>query len=70
MIKEVRITTVEELMPVSVVPEPDNMMRVYMMFAPCDAETEGAVMPQELPVFCREGFSVLEWGGTELKRID
>lgn len=46
-------------------PEPDSVLRVFMVFK----KLEGfeAITPQALPPFARTGFSVVEWGGTEVK---
>ena len=57
---------VNAFMPVSVTPQPDNSLQVYMLFAPCDPEIAEELTPQEFPVFDREGFAMLEWGGIRL----
>ena len=49
----------------NITPEPDNMLRVFMAFKALDEPVE--VPEQELPVLNREGFTVVEWGGTEVK---
>ena len=49
----------------NITPEPDNMLRVFMAFKTLDEPVE--VPEQELPVLNREGFTVVEWGGTEVK---
>lgn len=47
----------------NVTPKPDSMLRVYMVYQPLD---EYRFVPEpELDQFNREGFSVIEWGGTE-----
>lgn len=46
-------------------PEPDSVLRVFMVFKELDEEIE--VQPQEFETFRRDGFTVIEWGGTELK---
>ena len=50
--------------PLSITPEPDSMLRVFMVFAPA-AEGEN-LPPQQLSSFERKGFTVVEWGGMEL----
>ncbi len=45
-------------------PAPDTVIRVFMAFAPSDTYVELA--PQELTPPERIGFTVVEWGGTEL----
>lgn len=49
----------------NITPEPDNMLRVFMAFKALGEPVE--VPEQELPVLNREGFTVVEWGGTEVK---
>lgn len=55
----------EKMAPLLITPEPDSVLRVFMVFKPLDSYTE--VQPQELRSFKRKGFTVVEWGGTELK---
>ncbi len=49
----------------TVEPEPDTMIRVFMAFRPLDEPVD--VPEQELPSPLRAGFTVVEWGGTEIK---
>ncbi|MFA4937332.1 MAG: hypothetical protein WC575_03535 [Patescibacteria group bacterium] len=46
-------------------PKPDSLLRVFMTFKKIDNET--MVKPQIIDPFKRDGFVVVEWGGTELK---
>ncbi|PKM76951.1 MAG: hypothetical protein CVU90_10115 [Firmicutes bacterium HGW-Firmicutes-15] len=55
----------EEIAPMQITPNPDSVLRVFMVFKSLDSFME--VQPQELKSFERKGFSVVEWGGTELK---
>jgi hypothetical protein len=55
----------EEIAPMQITPNPDSLLRVFMVFKSLDSYME--VPPQELKSFERKGFSVVEWGGTELK---
>ena len=48
----------------TVTPEPDSLLRVFMAWKPLEAPME--IPPQELPAFKRAGFTVVEWGGAEL----
>ena len=48
----------------TVTPTPDSMLRVFMAWKPLETPIE--IEPQELPAFERLGFTVVEWGGTEL----
>lgn len=51
-------------------PKPDNLLRVYMMFKGLNSEDEMEPLAQNLEElkgnFNREGFTVVEWGGTEI----
>ena len=48
-----------------ITPAPDSIQRVFMTFKPLDEYID--VPEQELPTFERKGFTVVEWGGTEVK---
>lgn len=52
-------------MPLEVSPKPDTMIRVMMVFEGLDAPIE--VTEQHLPLNERSGFTVVEWGGSEIK---
>ena len=43
-------------------PNPDSLLRVFMAFYA--AEEEVAITPQSFEAFAREGFTVVEWGGS------
>ena len=45
-------------------PEPDSLLRVFMAWQPL--ETPADIPPQNLPIFERTGFTVVEWGGAEI----
>ena len=49
----------------TVVPEPDSVLRVFMAWRPLNAPVE--LPEQELPPFTRSGFTVVEWGGAEVQ---
>jgi len=55
----------EEIAPMHITPNPDSVLRVFMVFKSLDSFME--VQPQELKSFKRKGCAVVEWGGTELK---
>ncbi len=42
-------------------PAPDSLLRVFMVYEPCDPDF--APEPQEFEPFERNGFTVVEWGG-------
>lgn len=46
-------------------PTPDSVLRVFMVYQPLDHEIN--IKPQTIEPFTRKGFTVVEWGGTELK---
>ena len=51
--------------PLNISPEPDSMLRVFMVFKPLNTPMD--IAPQEIQRFDRKGFAVIEWGGTEIK---
>lgn len=48
----------------TVTPEPDTLLRVFMAWKALDTPTE--LPAQRLSAPAREGFTVVEWGGTEV----
>jgi len=46
-------------------PKPDSLLRVFMVFKKVDREIK--IKQQEIKPFDRNGFTVIEWGGTEIK---
>ncbi|MGM9522566.1 MAG: hypothetical protein ACI3VB_08835 [Oscillospiraceae bacterium] len=46
-------------------PEPDSLLRVFMAWKPLDKPID--IEPQTFSPFSREGFTVVEWGGSEIK---
>lgn len=55
----------EESAKLEISPKPDSMLRVFMAFKEVDENT--VVPEQKLETFKRNGFTVIEWGGTEVK---
>lgn len=53
------------LAQLSITPAPDSLLRVYMTAKPSDTYVELA--PQTFAPFERNGFTVVEWGGTVLE---
>ena len=49
----------------TVTPEPDGLLRVFMVWKPLESPVE--LPAQNLPVFSRSGFTVVEWGGAEVR---
>ena len=50
--------------PLSVTPEPDSILRVFMAYKAVDEPVD--IEPQTFEPFTRDGFTVVEWGGTEV----
>lgn len=48
-----------------ITPKPDSILRVILVFKPLKKYIE--IEPQELKPFTREGFTVVEWGGTQVR---
>lgn len=46
-------------------PVPDSLLRIFMVYEECDPDTE--ITPQEFEPFERNGFTVVEWGGSEIE---
>lgn len=64
----IRFATMDEInknMPLEFSVEPDTLIRVLMQFKPLNEYIE--VQEQELTTPQRNGFTVVEWGGTEIK---
>ncbi len=55
----------ENLAKLNITPKPDSILRVMMLFKSLDKPIE--IEEQEFKSFERKGFTVIEWGGTEVK---
>ncbi|GAA0765468.1 hypothetical protein GCM10008908_02070 [Clostridium subterminale] len=55
----------ENLAELNITPKPDSILRVMMLFKSLDKPIE--IEEQEIKSFERKGFTVVEWGGTEVK---
>lgn len=51
--------------PLTITPTPDAILRVFMVFKPLQEKI--SIKPQTIKSFVRKGFTVIEWGGTEIK---
>ena len=49
----------------TITPQPDSILRVFMAYQPLEQPVE--IEEQVLAPFAREGFAVVEWGGTEIR---
>jgi hypothetical protein len=54
----------ENIAPLKVMPNPDSILRVMMIFKPLSKPVK--IAEQELKPFIRKGFTVVEWGGTKV----
>ena len=57
--------TKEKAMPLQVTPKPDSIIRVMMDWKGLEEPIK--VQEQELETPSREGYTVVEWGGTKIK---
>jgi hypothetical protein len=48
----------------NITPKPDSLLRVFMTYIPLEDEVD--IEPQQLEPFERKGFTVVEWGGSEI----
>lgn len=55
---------IDKSMPLTITPTPDNEIRVLMTYEPLDSPVD--VEEEELETPSRTGFTVVEWGGTEI----
>ncbi|MDF2672288.1 MAG: hypothetical protein K0R09_553 [Clostridiales bacterium] len=55
----------ENIAKLKITPEPDSILRIMMVFKPLKKPVQ--IEEQELKPFHRKGFTVVEWGGTEVK---
>jgi len=55
----------EKMVPLEISPKPDSVIRVLMIFKPISEPVN--VKEQTLETIERKGFTVVEWGGTEIK---
>ena len=53
------------MMPLIISPDADTVIRVYMLFKGLNAPLK--VTEQELSSVVRKGFTVVEWGGTQIR---
>ena len=49
----------------TITPKPDSLLRVFMVYQPLEQPV--TIPEQTLTAFDRKGFSVIEWGGSQLK---
>ncbi|MES2678625.1 MAG: hypothetical protein V4635_02015 [Bacteroidota bacterium] len=47
-------------------PPPKNLIRVFVLWTSFDTNNKTKIRPQTFPKYSREGYTVIEWGGSEL----
>ncbi len=57
----------DDIAALNITPKPDHQFRLYMLWTPVPESADLNPAPQELPAVRHDGFSVVEWGGSELK---
>lgn len=55
----------ENLAQLKITPQPDSILRIMMLFKPLNKPVK--VEEQQLKPFVRKGFTVVEWGGTQVR---
>lgn len=56
----------DDIATLSVTPKPDHIFRLYMLWTPLPESATLNPAPQKLSTVKHDGFSVVEWGGSEL----
>ena len=51
---------------ITVNPRPQTMLRVFMVWMKFEGEANSGMKEQQLPAFLRNGFTLVEWGGSEI----
>lgn len=61
---------IDKMAELKITPYPDQMRRVYMLFTGFEDEPQVELVPPSLisDGFVREGFTVFEWGGSEISK--
>ena len=54
----------ENLAKLDICPKPESLLRVFMVFKPLDKPI--TIDAPSVKPFVRKGFTVVEWGGTEI----
>ncbi len=51
---------------ITIDPKPDNLIRVFMLWQEMAKDNHSNIRPQVFPPFSRKGYTIIEWGGSEL----
>ena len=54
----------EDTAKLEITPEPDSLLRVFMVWKPVEKPAE--IEPQTFEPFIRKGFTAIEWGGAKV----
>ena len=57
--------TYTDTAPLKITPKPDSILRVFMVYKPLNKPI--SIKKQKIKPFKRKWFTVIEWGGSELK---
>ncbi len=59
----------DDIATLNVMPKPDQQLRIYMIWS--NIEDQNAITPttQSFPEFKRQGFTLVEWGGSEVPNL-
>ncbi len=60
----------EKIAKMSISPKPDNMIRSFMVWGKVDHTPKMVFRPQKFKKIERSGFTLVEWGGSEIKDIE
>jgi hypothetical protein len=50
-------------------PQPEHLIRVFMLWSEAPAGIVRPLRPQTFPAFSRKGYTIVEWGGGELSNL-
>lgn len=60
----------QKISTLSVTPTPDNLLRTFMLFCPLETDQLPIrLLPQQFESVSRTGFTLVEWGGSELPSL-
>lgn len=56
----------DQFAELSISPKPENVFRIYILFSEVKDTEFIEILPQEIPQLTRNGFTIIEWGGSEI----
>lgn len=56
----------DSIVQLKIIPKPDNLIRLFMFWMEVPLNKNIEVKKQEIPKYSRDGFSVIEWGGSKI----